>query len=94
LLDAEEELHAWSQYTSDEVGKARLRVRAMIVRLAEAVVDPTAAVTPFVETLLAVRDGARAAKDFATADLVRDRLVAAGVEVGDAKEGTTWRLLS
>ncbi|MEA3054613.1 MAG: hypothetical protein QOD30_45 [Actinomycetota bacterium] len=94
LLDAEEELHAWSQYTSDEVGKARLRVRAMIVRLAEAVVDPTAAVTPFVDTLLAVRDGARASKDFATADLVRDRLVAAGVEVGDAKEGTTWRLLS
>lgn len=94
LLDAEEELHAWSQYTSDEVGKARLRVRAMVVRLAEAVVDPTAAVTPFVETLLAVRDSARAAKDFATSDLVRDRLVAAGVEVGDSKEGTTWRLLS
>jgi cyanophycinase-like exopeptidase len=94
VLDAEEELHAWSQYTSDEVGKARLRVRAMIVRLAEAVVDPTAAVTPFVETLLSIRDSARAAKDFATADLVRDRLVAARVEVGDGKEGTTWRLLS
>ena len=92
LLDAEEELHAWSQYTSDEVGKARMRVRAMIVRLAEAVVDPTAAVTPFVETLLQVRDAARASKDFETADLVRDRLVAAGVEVGDSKEGTAWRL--
>jgi cysteinyl-tRNA synthetase len=66
----------------------------MIVRLAEAVVDPTAAVTPFVETLLAVRDAARSSRDFATADLVRDRLVDAGVEVGDSKEGTTWRLLS
>ena len=94
LLDAEEELHAWSQYTSDEVGKARMRVRAMIVRLAEHVADPTAAVAPFVDALLAVRDGARAAKDFATADLVRDQLVAAGVEVGDSKEGTAWRLLS
>jgi cyanophycinase-like exopeptidase len=94
VLDAEEELHGWWQYTSDEVGKARMRVRAMVVRLAEAVVDPTAAVTPFVETLLAVRDAARAAKDFATADLVRDRLVDAGVEVGDAKGGTTWRLIS
>ena len=92
VLDAEEELHAWSQYTSDEVGKARMRLRAMIVRLAENVLDPTAAVAPFVETLLAVRDGARAAKDFTTADLVRDRLVDAGVEVGDSKEGTTWRL--
>jgi len=94
LLDAEDELHQWSQYTSDEVGKARLRLRAMIVRLAGGILDPTAAVTPFVEALLAVRDGARAAKDFATADLVRDRLVGAGVEVGDSKEGTTWRLLS
>jgi cyanophycinase-like exopeptidase len=94
LLDAEEELHAWSQYTSDEVGKARLRVRAMVVRLADAVVDPTKAVTPFVEALLEVRDAARAAKDFATADLVRDRLVAAGVEVGDSKGSTSWRLLS
>jgi hypothetical protein len=94
LLDAEEELHAWSQYTSDEVGKARMRVRAMIVRLAENVLDPTAAVAPFVDALLAVRDGARAARDFATADLVRDRLVDAGVEVGDSKEGTAWRLLS
>ena len=94
VLDAEDELHQWWQYTSDEVGKARLRVRAMVVRLAEAVVDPTAAVTPFVATLLEIRDAARAAKDFATADLVRDRLVAAGVEVGDAKGGTTWRLIS
>lgn len=94
LLDAEEELHAWAQYTSDEVGKARMRVRAMIVRLADHVADPTAAVAPFVDALLAVRDGAREAKDFATADLVRDRLVAAGIEVGDSKEGTAWRLLS
>ncbi|HYD09645.1 MAG TPA: hypothetical protein VEA78_06045 [Acidimicrobiales bacterium] len=89
VLDAEDELHQWSQYTSDEVGKARLRLRAMVLRLGE---QPTVGV--FVETLLELRDRARAAKDFETSDLVRDRLVAAGVEVGDSKQGTTWRLLS
>jgi hypothetical protein len=94
VLEAEEELHTWAQYESDEVGKARMRLRGMIVRLATGVSDPTAAAAPFVDALLAVRDASRAAKDFATADLVRDRLVEAGVEVGDSKEGTTWRLLS
>lgn len=94
VLDAEDELNAWSQYTSDEVGKARMRVRAMIVRLASAVRDPRAMAAPFVEALLEVRDAARSAQDFPTADLVRDRLVDAGVEVGDSRSGTTWRLLS
>lgn len=94
VLDAEEELHTWAQYESDEVGKARMRLRGMIVRLAAGVTDPTATVAPFVHALLAVRDAARESKDFATADLVRDSLVEAGVEVGDSKEGTTWRLLS
>jgi len=89
VLEAEDELHQWWQYTSDEVGKARLRVRAMVLRLGEA--TPVGA---FVDALLEVRDRARAAKDFETSDLVRDRLVAAGVEVGDSKQGTTWRLLS
>jgi hypothetical protein len=89
VLEAEDELHQWWQYTSDEVGKARLRVRAMVLRLGEA--TPVGA---FVDALLELRDRARAAKDFETSDLVRDRLVAAGVEVGDSKQGTTWRLLS
>ena len=35
---------------------------------------------------------ARENKDFATSDLVRDRLVAAGVEVRDAPDGTSWTL--
>ena len=47
---------------------------------------------PFVEALLAVRSAARDAKDFGTSDLVRDRLVAAGVEVHDAPDGTSWSL--
>ena len=49
-------------------------------------------VAPFVEALLAVRAAARDAKDFATSDLVRDRLVDAGVEVRDGTDGTSWSL--
>jgi cysteinyl-tRNA synthetase len=49
-------------------------------------------VEPFVEALLAVRARARETRDWATADLVRDRLVAAGIEVRDGADGTTWEL--
>jgi cysteinyl-tRNA synthetase len=39
------------------------------------------------------RDEARARKDFAESDAIRDRLVAMGLEVMDAPEGTTVRPL-
>ena len=54
--------------------------------------DPRAVVEPYVDLLLAVRVKARAAKDFATSDLVRDGLAAAGVEVRDTPDGATWHL--
>ena len=54
----------------------------------------TATTTPdAVEALLAERRAARAAKDFATADALRDRLSAAGIEVMDGEAiGWQWRL--
>jgi len=36
-------------------------------------------------------DAARAAKDYAAADAIRDELTAAGIEVQITKDGTTWR---
>lgn len=44
-----------------------------------------------VAALLASREGARAAKDFATADRVRDQLAAAGIEIEDTPDGPRWR---
>ena len=44
------------------------------------------------EALIAERERARAARDFAAADRLRDRLAEAGVEVTDTPAGTTWRL--
>ena len=44
-----------------------------------------------VETLLALRASARAAKDWPEADRIRDRLNALNVEVMDGPAGPTWR---
>jgi cysteinyl-tRNA synthetase len=52
--------------------------------------DPRDAVAPFVEALLEVRLAARKARDFAGSDRVRDRLIAAGIEVRDTPEGSEW----
>jgi cysteinyl-tRNA synthetase len=52
----------------------------------------TAALGALVGDLLAQRQEARAARDFAAADRVRDRLTAAGVSVEDSPDGPTWTL--
>jgi cysteinyl-tRNA synthetase len=51
-----------------------------------------ARVAPLVEDALARRTEARAAKDFATADAIRDRLAAAGVVVEDSAAGPVWHV--
>ena len=43
-----------------------------------------------IEQKLAERIRARAAKDWAEADRIRDELAAAGVQIKDGKDGTTW----
>jgi cysteinyl-tRNA synthetase len=45
---------------------------------------------PLVEQLLVSRSEARAAKDFATADAIRDQLATAGVVVEDRPDGSRW----
>ena len=44
-----------------------------------------------IEALIAKRNEARAAKDFATADAIREQLGEAGVAIEDGPDGTTWR---
>jgi len=44
-----------------------------------------------IEALIETRNAARAAKDFATADAVRDQLGAAGIKIEDGADGTSWR---
>ena len=98
VLDLEEALVAWRTDTdqNDDVDHARRVLRSLVVRLGElatvGVRDPREVVGPYVEALLELRSRARAARDYAVSDLVRDRLVAAGVEVRDTPEGAQWAL--
>lgn len=50
--------------------------------------DPEAA---RIDALVAERDAARAARDFARADALRDQLLAEGIEIMDTPDGTKWR---
>ncbi len=67
--------------------------RALGFGLADAV-DPDAdesGTDARVDALVAEREGARAAKDFATSDRIRDQLAAEGIELVDTPTGPTWR---
>jgi len=44
-----------------------------------------------IEEMIKKRNAARAAKDFATADAIRDEFAAAGIQIEDGPDGTTWR---
>ena len=95
-LGLEQDIHAWSADTlqSDDIDTARAILRAMLVELATAartgLRDEREVIGPFVEIALDARQRARAAKDFAASDAVRDGLIALGVEVRDTPDGATW----
>ena len=44
-----------------------------------------------IEALIKLRNDSRAAKDWATADVARDKLTAMGIVLEDGPSGTTWR---
>ncbi len=88
-----------AQTSTDPAGidSARAIYRSLIVRLGEAAVDglrdPRDAIAPLVDTLLELRRRARENHDWRMADLIRDRLSEAGVEVRDAADGSEWVLV-
>jgi hypothetical protein len=98
VLELDDTLVAWSGDTtqSDAGERGRAAMRRMVVRLGELAVagvrDPRQTVGAFVDALLLERAAARAAQRYGDADRVRDSLVAAGIEVRDTPDGTTWDL--
>ncbi len=51
----------------------------------------SAEIAPFIEALIDIRREMRAQKQWALADLVRNKLTILGVTLEDGKEGTTWK---
>jgi cysteinyl-tRNA synthetase len=98
ILALEETIQSWSHDTdqSDALATARSALRSAIVCLGEMAVrgagDPADAVRPFVDALLEQRVRARESRDWAAADVIRDRLLTAGIELHDTPDGTTWAL--
>jgi cysteinyl-tRNA synthetase len=87
---------------ADALGTAYHQVAAMVEVLG---IDPRAShwsgagqdaaaapLAALVERLVQERSDARAARDFATADRVRDDLAAAGVTIEDTSSGTRWSI--
>ena len=56
--------------------------------------DSSDALAKLVEVHIQQRQKAREEKDWATADAVRDTLAAAGIELKDGADGTTWKVVN
>jgi cyanophycinase-like exopeptidase len=94
-LDAAIEGRIRAGEDSPDLDNARSTFRALIVRLGEAAsvgADRRSQLEPLVTVLLGIRARARAARDWETADLIRDRLTSAGVEIRDDAGDSSWVL--
>jgi hypothetical protein len=98
ILELDDALVSWSRDTigTDELDRARSALRALIVRLGEGAGQPAGKsdirLMGLVELLVELRTRAREAHDYRLADRIRDALLAAGVEVQDTPDSTTWEL--
>jgi cyanophycinase-like exopeptidase len=96
VLELEAAITTWTADTaqSDEADRARSALRGLIVRLAQAaadgLADPTERFAPLIDTVVDARAALRERRDFALADGLRDAAAAAGVELRDTPDGTTW----
>lgn len=96
ILELEAAIATWTADTTqtDEGDRARSALRGLIVRLGQAaadgLADPTDRFTPLLDTVVRARAALRERRDFALADGLRDAAAAAGVELRDTPDGTTW----
>ncbi|MGH8933558.1 MAG: CysS/YqeB C-terminal domain-containing protein [Egibacteraceae bacterium] len=94
VLELEQTIFDWfADMEAGDMAHARAVLRRLVVRLSDGVRDPRESIEPFVDALVDMRDRARAERSWDVADLLRDRLVAAGVQVHDTPEGTIWTLV-
>jgi len=79
--------------TYSEELEALLRMNAVlgVLDLEREVVSEDQSEVDAIEAQIAERTAARAARDWARADRIRDALLASGIEIKDDAGGTTWR---
>ncbi len=75
-----------------ELGLGVADASALLTRVRDRRAQARGITPDFVEAKIAERTAARARKDFAAADGVRDELAALGVELHDSPEGTRWSM--
>ena len=98
ILALDRAILEWAADTlqTDEPDRARAVLHTLVHRLGEAAAgglrDPKEALAPLVEPLLVLRAELRAERAWQIADRLRDRLIAAGIELHDTPQGTTWSL--
>lgn len=95
-LELEQTIVDWSADPEETDGPEapRAALRGMVVRLGELAAvgarDPLEPLTPLVDTVIELREQARAAGAWTLADTLRTRLARAGIEVRDTAEGPVW----
>ena len=98
ILNLDRAIAEWSADTlqTDDPDRARAVLYSLVQRLGEAAAgglrDPRELLAPLVESLITLRGELRAAKAWELADRVRDRLIAARIELRDTPGGTVWEL--
>ena len=98
ILTLDRAIGEWAADTlqTDEPDRARAILYSLVQRLGEAAAgglrDPRELLAPLVENLITLRGELRAARAFELADRVRDRLIAARIELRDTPGGTVWEL--
>jgi cyanophycinase-like exopeptidase len=100
ILELDRTILEWSADTlqTDDPDRARAVLHSLVHRLGESAAvglrDPKELLGPVVDGFIALRAELRGEKAWQLADRVRDRLVAAGIELHDTPGGTTWSLRS
>jgi hypothetical protein len=100
ILDLEAAIEAWSTDTdeNDDSDRARAVLRGLVARLGrtaeQGLVNPSDRLRPAVEPLIALREALRKDNAYAAADVIRNALAAAGIELKDTPDGPRWDVTS
>jgi hypothetical protein len=98
IVELETAIADWGQDTDEDQGteQARAALRTLVGRLGQAAqagsADPGDRLGPAVEPLMAVRAALRDQGNYVAADTIRSALAAAGIDVRDTADGSSWQV--